>query len=44
MVKVKKSGKKSTNPWIKHLQEYAKKHPEKSYVDCMKEAKKTYKK
>lgn len=31
------------NPWINHLQAYAKAHPEKSYKQCMKDAKASYK-
>lgn len=32
------------NPWIKHLQAYRKKYPNKSYKQCMIDAKKSYKK
>jgi hypothetical protein len=31
------------NPWLEHLKEFQKKHPEKSYGECMKLAKATYK-
>jgi len=37
----KKSG---PNPWIVHLKEFAKKHPELKYSDAMSEAKKSYNK
>jgi hypothetical protein len=40
----KNSGNKKENPWLKHLKEYSKKHPEKSYVECMSAAKATYNK
>jgi len=33
-----------TNPWLIHLKEVKKKHPDKSLTECMKIAKKTYKK
>ena len=33
-----------TNKWMKHLKEYAKKHPELKYSECMKQAKKSYSK
>ena len=36
--------KKKLNPWLKHLMAYRKKHPKKTYGECMVEAKKTYKK
>jgi hypothetical protein len=37
------SGKKS-NPWLAHVKAYRAKHPNKSFKDSLKEAKKTYKK
>jgi len=40
----KKVKKKTINPWLIHLKEYKKAHPNKSYGECMAEAKKTYKK
>ena len=35
----KKGGNRKVNPWIAHLQEYRKDHPELSYRECMKAAK-----
>ena len=35
---------KKQNPWIKHVQEYKKNHPELKYSECLKQAKLTYKK
>ena len=32
------------NPWLAHVKAYRAKHPNKSYKECLKEAKKTYKK
>ena len=45
--KVKKPRAKSTlprkpNAWLAHVKAYREKHPEVSYKDCLKEAKKTY--
>ena len=34
----------SKNPWILHVKEYSKMHPGKKWSECLKEAKKTYKK
>jgi len=39
--KKKKMGKRK-NPWLDHLKEYQGKHKDKSYGECMAEAKKTY--
>ena len=36
--------KKPMNPWTKHLMEFQKKHPDKTFTQCMKLAGKTYKK
>ena len=33
----------SNNPWINHVQQYRKKHPDKSYKECLKTCSKTYK-
>jgi hypothetical protein len=35
---------KTQNKWIIHLMQYKKAHPKLTLVQCMKEAKKTYKK
>lgn len=32
-----------SNPWITHLKAYHKEHPDKSYTQCMKDAKASYK-
>jgi hypothetical protein len=32
------------NPWLEHVRAYRKKHPGKSYADCLVAAAKTYKK
>ncbi len=45
--KVKKPRAKSDKPrkpnaWLAHVKTYREKHPEMSYKDCLKEAKKTY--
>lgn len=37
-------GRGKGNPWLAHVKAYRSKHPNKSYKDCLKEAKKTYKK
>jgi hypothetical protein len=42
--KRKASANKKANPWLVHLKKYKKEHPNKSFTDCMSEAKKTYKK
>ena len=39
-----KSGGSSKSPWIQHVKDYRKLHPDKSYKECMKEAKATYNK
>ena len=33
---VLKGGGKKTNPWLEYVKEYRKKHPEKSYKECLK--------
>ena len=35
---------KKQTPWMKHLMSYKKEHPKQSLTECMKGAKKTYKK
>jgi hypothetical protein len=43
----KKSSKpkvKKVNPWIKHVAEFRKKHPEMKYSEVLKKAKDSYKK
>lgn len=37
-------GRGKNNPWLAHVKAYRSKHPNKSYKECLKEAKKTYKK
>ena len=37
-------GRGKSNPWLAHVKAYRAKHPNKSYKECLKEAKKTYKK
>ena len=32
-----------TNPWIKHVEEFRKKHPNMSYKDVLQKARATYK-
>ena len=32
------------NAWLEHVKQYRKKHPKKSYSQCLKDAAKTYKK
>lgn len=32
------------NKWLEHVKQFRKKHPNKSYKECLKMAKKTYKK
>ncbi len=36
--------KKKINPWIKHLNEFRKKHPKMNLSEAMKKARKTYRK
>jgi hypothetical protein len=40
----KKKKTTSTNPWMKHVAAYRKKHPEMTYKDCLRNCAKTYKK
>ncbi len=42
--KITKKKAKKLNPWVKHLMEEKKKHPDKKFKDVMKLAKTTYKK
>lgn len=39
-----KAKSKPMNPWMKHLNDYKKKHPNMPLSECMLKAKKTYKK
>lgn len=34
----------TSNPWLKHLEKTRKENPKKSFIECSKLAKKTYKK
>ena len=42
--KKRETAERAPNPWLIHVQAYSKKHPHKKWSDCLKEAKKTYKK
>lgn len=42
--KPKKPKPKEKNKWMKHVEEYRKKHPDVKYIDCLKQAKFTYNK